>query len=488
MKHPFLDNSRSRHFAQRGAAYVVALLVTTVLAGLVLVFAREMRVSTDQSANQVSQIQAQWIAQGALEAVRGDLASVIALGEAPRLDQVDAQAQRLGDGLFWLIRPDHTDDNEIAFGIQGEGGKVNLSALVVNGDELPEFDLLELPGMDENLVAAIIDWQDQDENVSPGGAEAAYYLSRETPYNIKNGDIETVGEMLYIRDITEGLLYGEDANRNGKLDPNENDGSVNAPDDNADGQLDRGFIDHFTIYSNDPGLSDSGEERITLDVANSAQERNALREFLATHVGEERAAELEALSFARTQGGGGNNTPYVSVLEFMTVTDATEEEFELVHDGLKRLDDDDNLEGLIDVYHASESVLSTLPGLDPGDARALINARPDLENDEPVRNISWIIDVLGEEKAIAAARYMTHRSLQFTVDIVALSGDGRSFCRLRAVLDCAPVLEGDSTLPRIRYVQDVTALGWPLDESIREALRGDATPEEIMTIYSEASN
>ena len=487
MKHLFLDNSRPRYFAQRGAAYVVALLVTTVLAGFVLVFAREMRVSTDQSANQVSQIQAQWIAQGALEAVRGDLASVIALGQAPRLDQVDAQAQQLGDGLFWLIRPDHTDDSEIAFGIQGEGGKINLGALITpvgNGGALPDFDLLELPGMDENLAAAIIDWQDPDENVSPGGAEAAYYLSRETPYEIKNGGLETVGEMRYIRDVTQALLYGEDANRNGKLDPNEDDGSANTPDDNADGQLDRGFIDHFTIYSNDPGLSDSGEEKITLDVVTSAQERNALSAFLATHVGEERAAELAARSFART----GSNSSYVSVLEFMTVTEATEEEFELVHDGLKRLDNDENIEGLIDVYHASEDVFATLPGLDPGDARALINARPDLENDEPVRNISWIIDVLGEEKAIEAARYMTHRSLQFTVDIVALSGDGRSFCRLRAVLDCTPVLEGDTTLPRILYVQDVTALGWPLDESIRETLRGDATPEEVAAIYSEASN
>lgn len=488
MKHQRHPIPTERQLAQRGAAYVVALLVTTVLAGLALVFAKEMRVSTDQSANQVSQIQAQRIAQGALEAVRGDLASVISLGEPPRLDQVNARAQPLGDGLFWLIRPDHSDDSKIAYGIQGEGGKINLDALeapVVDEVELPGVDALELPGMDANLVSALIDWQDRNGRVLPGGAESAYYLSRDTPYSIKNRDLETVGEMLYVRDVTKDLLYGEDVNRNGKLDPNEDDGNANAPNDNANGQLERGFIDHFTVYSNDAGISDSGEDKVTLDVIQSTQQRNQLRAFLATKVGEERATELEALSFERTRGSGGRNTPYVSVLEFFTVTKATDDEFELVHDGLKRLDNDDNLEGLIDVYHASEVVLSTLPGLDPGDARALIDARPDREPDEPIRNISWIIDVLGEEKAIAAARYMTHRSQQFTVDIVAISGDGRGFCRLRAVIDCLPVLEGEATLPRIRYVEDLTALGWPLDESIREALRGDATPEEIATVYSE---
>ena len=40
---------------QAGAAYVVTLLVTTVLAAVVLVFAKEMRTQTDATANQVSQ-------------------------------------------------------------------------------------------------------------------------------------------------------------------------------------------------------------------------------------------------------------------------------------------------------------------------------------------------------------------------------------------------------------------------------------------------
>lgn len=465
--------------SERAAAYVVALLVTTVLAGMVLVFAKEMRVQSDASANRTSEVEARWIALGALEAVRGDLAMTIDLGEAPRLDQVGTQAQPMGDGLFWLIRPSHTDDTEIDFGLQGEGGKINLDAFA-------GIDALELPGMDENLAAAIIDWQDRNEDITPGGAESAYYLSRDTPYSIKDRDLETVGELMYVRGMTTDKLYGEDANRNGILDPNENDGDLNAPDDNADGKLDRGLIDYVTVYSVDPEVSDSGREKVTLDIKSSPQQFGQLRNFLVSQLGEERGTELAQLSFNKTATAGKNDT-YLSVLEFFSETQATDDEFELVHDGLKRRDNDEALEGLIDVYHASEVVLATLPGLDPGDARAIIAARPEREPDEPIRNLSWVVDALGKEKANIAGRYMTHRSYQFTVDIVALSGDGRGFCRLRVVLDCLPVLEGDATLPVVRHVQDLTAYGWPLEEEIRTQLRTGATPEEIAAIYSEDS-
>ncbi len=481
------DNPKRGSADTRGAAYIVALLVTTVLAAMALVFAKEMRVKTDASANYTSQAEARWIALGALEAVRGDLAYVISLGEAPRLDQVRPEAQPLGDGLFWLIRPSYTDDTEIGFGLQGEGGKINLDALFgfdAQNPNAPRIDALELPGMDENLAAAIIDWQDRNERITPGGAESAYYLSRDIPYNIKNRDYETVGELMYVRGVTEDLLFGEDANRNGRLDPNEDDGSANAPDDNANGRLERGFIDQFTVYSFDPGLSDSGRERLTIDTIQSEQEHNRLQNFLISQLGEERGTELADRSYDFT-GRAGQNQIYLSTLQFFTVTDATDDEFELIHDGIKRLDNEDELEGLIDVYHASEDVLATLPGLGPGDARAIINGRPERKHGDPVRNISWVVDVLGEEKAVRAARYMTHRSLQFTVDIVALSGDGRGFCRLRCVIDCSPVLEGEAELPSVRYVQDLTTYGWPLDEEVREQVRAGASPEEIATLFGE---
>ena len=173
------------------------------------------------------------------------------------------------------------------------------------------------------------------------------------------------------------------------------------------------------------------------------------------------------------------------MLEFFTHNEITPDEFEMVHDGLKRLDNDEEFIGLIDVYHASAQVLDTVPGLEAGDGELIIAARPIVEPGAPPGNLSWLVDVIGEEKANTAGRYLTHRSYQFTVNIVAISGNGRGYCRLRAVLDCSPVLEGESTLPRILYVQDLTAKGWPLNEQIREELRRGATPQEIADVYAE---
>ena len=45
------------------------------------------------------------------------------------------------------------------------------------------------------------------------------------------------------------LIYGEDANQNGILDPNENDGNISPPEDNADGRLDVGWVDFLTVFT-----------------------------------------------------------------------------------------------------------------------------------------------------------------------------------------------------------------------------------------------
>jgi hypothetical protein len=103
--------------------------------------------------------------------------------------------------------------------------------------------------MTAELAASIIDWRDTDSDVTAGGAEDEYYLLQPTPYHCKNGPFETVDEILLVKGASEDLLYGEDTNLNGLLDPQENDGDVSEPPDNADGRLDRGFYDYVTVYS-----------------------------------------------------------------------------------------------------------------------------------------------------------------------------------------------------------------------------------------------
>ncbi len=66
--------------------------------------------------------------------------------------------------------------------------------------------------------------------------------------------------------------------------------------------------------------------------------------------------------------------------------------------------------------------------------------------------------------------YITGTSFQYSADIVAVSGDGRSFKRVRIVVDAR-------TQPaKIVYRKDLTDLGWPLPPDVRTELRPGAPP------------
>jgi hypothetical protein len=83
--------------------------------------------------------------------------------------------------------------------------------------------------MTEQIVDAILDWRDADSTQGANGAESAYYNGLTPPYNCKNQPFETLEELLYVRGITPEILFGEDFNLNGTLEPNENDGDESWP-------------------------------------------------------------------------------------------------------------------------------------------------------------------------------------------------------------------------------------------------------------------
>ena len=84
------------------------------------------------------------------------------------------------------------------------------------GQETAGRDLLmALPGMTEETADAILDWLDEDEEPREYGAESDYYSSLSPPYAAKNGQLETVEELLLVRGVTPQLLFGADVNRNG---------------------------------------------------------------------------------------------------------------------------------------------------------------------------------------------------------------------------------------------------------------------------------
>jgi len=451
LSRPAVNPARVRRVAprrrrDRGTVLIVAMWVTLVLAGLVLVFTRAMRVEAIASANYVAALQARAAAQGAVQFLlaRADDSG----GSAATVAEAACEAVQVGDDAFWILDPaGEEDDRTCAFGIVDEASKINLNTATLEM-------LLKLPGMTAELAAAIVDWRDADSDVSPGGAESEYYLLLAEPGYCKDAPFETVEEVLLVKGASQELLYGEDANRNGVLDANENDASDSDPADDNDGHLDRGLLDYVTVYSIEPNTSESGERRVNVNAPGSQDVSGLLRDV----VDEDRFYQV----MDRVRAG----RPFRNILDFYVRAGLEMSEFEQIADRLTTSGEED-LVGLVNVNSAPRQVLLCLPELDESDVDALMAARAD--SDADLGTIAWVAEALPREKAVAAGDHITTRSFQFSADAVALSGDGRAFNRCRVVVDAR------TSPPRVLYHKDLTHLGWPLAEVIMSTLRAGAS-------------
>lgn len=216
-----------------------------------------------------------------------------------------------GRGRFTIISPvEHdTESAAVRYGLIDESGKLNLNTLskLKLDDEQSLTLLMGLPGMTEYIADSMLDWIDTDDTIRLYGAESEYYENLSPPYEAKNGPLETLDELLLVQGVTPELLYGEDANRNGLLDPNENDGDASPPYDNADGYLQLGWNAFLTVYSRELNLRPDGTPRINLNDGMVSDVYDQLEAEFGTQVAEFVAA-FRSAGPEQTSTGNGPTT------------------------------------------------------------------------------------------------------------------------------------------------------------------------------------
>ncbi len=222
--------------------------VLLVLAGTALVLARSMRAEGDRAANDVAVAQAAAVEQGAIQYV---LANVNGLsGQTPSDPDVPCEAVPVGDGAFWILRPSSDSDVVYSYGITDESSRLNLNTATLDMISM-------LPNMTSDFAASIVDWRSPSSVGTAGGAESAYYLLLPNPYECKNAPLETVEELFLIQGATTDIMYGQDANRNGILDPGEQATLMSGAATLSGSRLDRGIINLVTVYTVQPATSGS---------------------------------------------------------------------------------------------------------------------------------------------------------------------------------------------------------------------------------------
>jgi type II secretory pathway component PulK len=414
---------------ERGSVLIIVLWVAFGLVSLSLYFAQSMSLEMRAADNRAAALGAEQAIAGAARYITNILTRVEQPGMIPDLLTYKSEAVPIGDASVWFIgRNDRqTVADQPVFGLVDEASKLNVNTATL--------EMLEaLPRMTPELAAAIIDWRDSDDNPTQGGAESETYARRTPPYRCKNANFESIDELRLVMGADLEILYGDDANLNGALDLNENDGEISSPFDNRDGRLDPGILEYLTVYSRQPSTGTN---------VNNAQQMTPL---LQQKFGTARATEILA------QGRG------TSVLEFYIRSGMTREELIQIEGDLVGT----NTVGLVNVNTASEAVLACIPGIGIDHAPSLVAYRQ--SNTDKLNTVAWMTEVLERNNALSAAPYLTGRTYQFTADIAAVGHHGRGYSRIKFVFDTS---EGT---PRIRYRQDLTHLGWALGRQIREAL------------------
>ena len=203
---------------------------------------------------------------------------------------VGPQDGHRGGGRFTLfhVADTYTGTGESRYqvrnGAADEAAKLNLNALIQldpTGQVLHDA-LMKLPNMTEEIADAIVDWLDADDTERANGAESGYYSGLPQPYRPKNGPLNSLDELLLVRGVTTRLLYGNDRNRNGKLDPGEEDGN----------DFNRGWSEFLTVYGRELNADSAGNPRTNLN--DTAADPKTLSDTLTAGLGQEMSDYLLA--------------------------------------------------------------------------------------------------------------------------------------------------------------------------------------------------
>ena len=196
----------------RGVALIMVLWVIAILSVLALEFSFAMRTEVHIATNYKEEVQCYAIAEGGVQRAIAELIYKL----DPRIQQMRRtlkpeetppdQKEWIPDGrpyplLFEL--------GTCEIRIMSEAGKVNIN--VVSESMLRKIiGQLGLEGETKDVVVdSILDWRDPDDLYRLNGAENEYYQSLKEPYYCKNGNLDSIEELLLVRGITPDLFYGK---------------------------------------------------------------------------------------------------------------------------------------------------------------------------------------------------------------------------------------------------------------------------------------
>jgi type II secretory pathway component PulK len=429
--------------------------------------------------------------------------------------------------LFSLVSVRNLDDplassQPYRFGVVDESGKINLNSLLQidpSGNAGSQM-LMMLPNMTQEIANSILDWMDTDDTPRQGGSENDYYSGQSPPYQCKNGPFDSLEELLLVSGVTPQLLFGNDRNRNGVLDPGEDDGT---------GQTNPGWLPYLTVYSRESNADSQGNPRIYLNDGNL----NELNTNLTTAVGQNLAQFIIAYRlYGGSSSGGGSgsgsggtgsssssssssgssalsgadssavatqinsdmanssNMKLTKISSLFSLVNASvsvkvgtgnsqrtitynsplkdpNQQQQLLPLLLDETTTSPNAElaPRININTASQVVLSALPGLSDSDVQTILTNRPQISDgstpDPSFQTVAWLVlqANFSISKMQTLENYITARTQVYRIQSLGYASNGGPVARVEAVIDT------NLGRPRVLYWRDLSELGKGFDLS-----------------------
>jgi competence ComEA-like helix-hairpin-helix protein len=306
----------------------------------------------------------------------------------------------LGPGKFSVFRGSPDGSSDPVYGISDEEARLNLNQ--AQNEDLAKLDVL---GVTPDIAAAIIDWKDEDDNVSPGGAEAEYYMGLKPQSLPRNGQFQTVRELLMVRGISRELLLGDDNKQNGLL-PREAVTSSDSTQTSAKSRVgssssaDPGLAANLTVDGWIQNVNAAGEDRVNIQTAdektlNSLPALKDVARAIVTYRNQNKFDSIaELLDVTAAPNGASTRTTTANGSAGQLVV--SEDLFLEVADSITTQNNRE-LAGLVNINTASAQVLACLPGMTPELAQAVVTYR---NSDGFFQNTGWLLRVPGMTRDI----------------------------------------------------------------------------------------
>ena len=447
-----ITKSAQRYMLRSGIALVGVLIIIGLLSMISLSLMYRIQASATSSTTTLSSEQAWATALSGLDR------SIDVITDPSRSSQgwvnnpTDFEQQLVyDDGIdkwyFSVFRQGNLETGEVIFGVTDEASKLPLNLTNIT-------QLVSVPGITLPTAESIADFTDKDSITRDNGAEQDAYDLLPTPYNIPNQTVSFLDELLLANGISAYHLYGEDLNRNHKLDINENDGDLLQPPDDQDGSLAGGIHRYFTLNSRDWNVNLLNKPRININSPEIDLNTLGLTEQTVLFLEAKRKLNQTFSSITDLVDAKVTITESANIKQDYESGVTVEDLFNLMD--TFTADTREFRPGRVNINSAPANILVQIPGIDENLATTIITTRNSIPL-EKQSSLAWLLetDIMNIEQFKEVEPFLTARSFQFHIQVIGYGLPSGRFRTIEAVVDLI------GTAPKIIYLRDLTKLGIP---------------------------